>query len=217
MGLNPPASRIPLWLKLTYTGFLAVLVPVYLYLYGPTNFLFFCDVALFLALIAIWTEHPLPAGMAAVGIILPQTLWVIDFVCGFFGLHPFGLATYMFHFENAFELFTRGLSLFHGWLPFLLIYLVWRLGYDVRSLAAWTVLAWVLLTVSYLYLPPPAPGLDPNVPANVNAVYGLSSNEPQTWMPANAWFAVMMLGLPVLFFIPTHFLLRWTCPRPCLV
>jgi hypothetical protein len=30
-------GRVPLWLKLAYTAFMAMLVPVYLYYYGPTN------------------------------------------------------------------------------------------------------------------------------------------------------------------------------------
>ncbi len=43
------------------------------------------------------------------------------------------MTDYMFKHENS--LFLRGLSLFHGWLPFLLVYLVWKLGYDRRALA----------------------------------------------------------------------------------
>ena len=39
----PAARLIPLWLKLAYTAFMAVLVPLYLRNYGPTNFLYFCD------------------------------------------------------------------------------------------------------------------------------------------------------------------------------
>ena len=39
--------------------FVAVLVPVYLRDYGPTNFLYFCDVALLMTLVAIWTESSL--------------------------------------------------------------------------------------------------------------------------------------------------------------
>ncbi len=42
------------------------------------------------------------------------------------------MTDYMFKHENS--LFLRGLSLFHGWLPFLLVYLVWQLGYDRRAL-----------------------------------------------------------------------------------
>ena len=45
--MTATASRVPLGLKLAYTAFMAVLVPVYWRYYGPTNFLYFCDVALF--------------------------------------------------------------------------------------------------------------------------------------------------------------------------
>jgi hypothetical protein len=31
------SSRIPLWIKLRYTAFVCILVPYYLYCYGPTN------------------------------------------------------------------------------------------------------------------------------------------------------------------------------------
>ena len=51
---------------------MAVLVPVYWYYYGPTNFLYFCDVALFLTLAGIWLESPLLVSMCAVGIVAPQ-------------------------------------------------------------------------------------------------------------------------------------------------
>jgi hypothetical protein len=34
-------ARIPLVLKLGYTAFMAVLVPVYWHYYGPTHFLYF--------------------------------------------------------------------------------------------------------------------------------------------------------------------------------
>ena len=35
------------------------------------------------------------------------------------------MTDYMFKHENS--RFLRGLSLFHGWLPFLLVYLVWQI------------------------------------------------------------------------------------------
>ena len=65
----PAARRIPLWLKLAYTVFMAVLIPIYLRNYGPTNFLYFCDVALIITLVGIWIESPLLVSMCAVGII----------------------------------------------------------------------------------------------------------------------------------------------------
>src|SRR5262245_37616730 len=73
-GRQPAGGRIPLWVKIAYSAFVAVLVPYYINAYGPTNFLYFCDVALLLGLVAVWTENALLASMPAVGILLPQAL-----------------------------------------------------------------------------------------------------------------------------------------------
>ena len=72
-------NKIPMAVKIGYTAFMAVLVPVYWSKYGVTNFLYFCDVALFLTLIGVWWEKRIFASMAAVGILLPQFLWCADF------------------------------------------------------------------------------------------------------------------------------------------
>jgi len=197
------ARVIPLWVKVTYSAFMAVLVPFYLTTYGPTNFLYFCDMALFFTLAAVWTERPILAGMPAVGILLPQVFWVVDFVAGFFGVSPIGLAGYMF--RDTIPLSARSLSLFHGWLPFLLFWLVSRLGYDRRSFAAWTGLGWAVLLVCYLVLPgPPPPANNRNLPVNVNYVFGLSDTEAQHWMPPTLYLGAMMGTLALAVWWPTH-------------
>ena len=86
------------------------------------------------------------------GIIASQTLWVIDFLSNLIG-HPLtGLTDYMFMADHS--LFLRGLSLFHGWLPFLLVY--------------WTVVAWALLLILFFLMPPPRP--DPGLtPVNIGS------------------------------------------------
>lgn len=202
-----PTHLIPLPIKLGYTAIMAVLVPFYWQAYGPTNFLYFCDVALFLALFGIWTGKPLFASMAAVGILLPQVLWCVDFVGTMFGQPLVGMTAYMF--DPGISLFARGLSLFHGWLPFLLLYLVFRQGYDRRALPCWTGLAWILIMISWLFLPaPPADPANPNLPVNVNYVYGLSDAAPQTWMPGWAWLLCLLIGKPLLIYLPTHWMLR---------
>jgi hypothetical protein len=206
-----PTSHVPLWLKLAYTAFMAVLIPVYWANYGPTNFLYFCDVALLITLVGIWLESPLLVSMCAVGILGSQTLWVIDFVLNIFGIKLTGLTDYMFMADHS--LFLRGLSLFHGWLPFLLVYLVWRLGYDGRGLPAWTVLAWALILVCFFFMPPPRP--DPGLePVNIDYVWGFSDTEPQHWMAPGLWVAGLMVLMPLILFIPTHLLLRHFMPKP---
>jgi fatty-acid desaturase len=86
IALDVSKPRIPLWLKLAYSAFMAVLVPVYWHYYGPTNFLYFCDIALILTLVGIWLQSPLLISMCAVGIMASQALWVIDFVAHFIGV-----------------------------------------------------------------------------------------------------------------------------------
>src|ERR1700754_4750319 len=176
--------RIPLWLKLVYTAFMAVLLPVYLYYYGWTNFLYFCDVALILTLVGIWREDALLPSMCAVGIVVPQLVWVIDFIGTAIGYPVVGMTAYMFNANSS--LFLRGLSLFHGWLPFLLVYLVWEFGYDRRGFPAWTVLAWALMLICFFFMPPPNPnaGLQP---VNINYVFGPSDAVAQTWVNPYVW------------------------------
>ena len=185
---------------------MAVLAPVYWSKYGPTNFIYFCDLALFVTLAAVWLEKPLLASMAAVGILLPQLLWCADFAAHLAGWKMTGMTDYMFDSHRS--LFLRGLSLFHGWLPFLLLFLVARLGYDRRALAAWTTTAFIAMATSYFLLPAPGAKLvNPLAPVNVNYVYGFSDTGAQTWMPGWAWFALLLVALPTVIFIPPHFLL----------
>jgi hypothetical protein len=206
----PSEPRVPLWLKLLYTAFMAVLVPVYWYYYGPTNFLYFCDVALFLTLAGMWLESPLLVSMCTVGILAPQILWVADFIANLVGVSMLGMTDYMFKHENS--AFLRGLSLFHGWIPFLLLYLVWKLGYDRRALAAWTALAWALILICFFLMPPPHP--DPGLtPVNINYVWGPSDNVAQTWVHPYGWVAGLMIGMPLLLFLPVHLLLMRIAPR----
>ena len=204
------ASRVPLGLKLAYTAFMAVLIPVYWRYYGPANFLYFCDVALILTLIAIWPENALLISMCAVGILVPQALWVADFLAHAMGVPLTGMADYMFDANRS--VFLRMLSLFHGWLPFLLVYLVWRIGYDQRAFWSWTALASALLLICFFLMPAPTPnaGL---TPVNINYVWGMSDSVAQTWLPSYVWLAGQLVGLPLLAFAPTHVVLKRVMPK----
>ncbi len=195
-----------MWLKVAYTAFMVVLVPVYSVKYGPANFLYFCDIALLLTLVGLWREDRLLISMPAVGILALQSIWLVDFAAHFAGTKVTGVTDYMFEAQRS--LFLRGLSLFHGWLPLLLAWLVHQNGYDRRALAAWTGLTWVLLPVCYAFLPPPSPSHGVTA-VNVNYVYGFSDAVAQTWMPPLVWLAAMMIVLPALLFAPTHYALIW--------
>jgi hypothetical protein len=205
-----PADRIPLALKIAYTAFATVMIPVYLFHYGPTNFVYFCDQAVLLTLLGIWIESPLLISLSAVGILAPQVLWIVDFLATALGTPLTGMTEYMF--DPAKPLLLRALSGFHGWLPILLVYLVARLGYDRRALPIWSVMALATILVCFFLMPAPRPdaGL---TPVNVNYVWGFSDAVAQSWMPAWAWLCLMIIGLPVLLFLPTHWALRRTMPE----
>jgi hypothetical protein len=201
---------IPLALKLAYSLFVAVLVPYYWVTYSPWNFLFFCDFALLLGLVAFWLESPSLMSLAAVGITLPQLLWMADLLTG---ARITGMTSYMFN--SKLPVFVRALSSFHGWLPFLLIWGVWRLGYDRRALLGWTVISTVMLLISFFLAPkPPAPADNPDLAVNINYVHGLDYEKPQTIMPPWLWLTIMIVGFPIVFYLPAHLAFRALIPTP---
>lgn len=187
---------VPLWLKLLYTGFVAVLVPFYWRNYGVANFLWFSDVALLTTLVAIWTENRLLSSMMAVAVLLPEVVWNVVFFGRLLTGYQFGgMVGYMFDLKNP--LFLRALSMFHIFLPVLLVWMVRRLGYDQRAWLAMTVVAWVVLPISYLATEPTD---------NINWVLGIGS--VQTHMPPLAYLGLLMVLFPAVLYYPTHLILR---------
>jgi len=204
-------NRIPLAVKIAYTAFVAVLVPYYWVTYTPWNFLYFCDVALLLTVVAIWTENALLVSMSSVGILLPQMLWVLDFLTrAIAGIHLTGMTAYMF--DPSIPVFVRGLSTFHGWLPFVLLYLLSRVGYDARAYKVQATLAVVLLLVCFYLAPAPPPSPEfPSHAVNINYVYGMDDKHPQSVMAPGLWLLLMIVVNVVVLYVPTHLILRKIC------
>lgn len=183
---------------MTHTVFVCVLVPVYWVEYGPKNFLWGSDIALFVTLLALWTENRLLVSMMAVAVLLPELAWSIDFVFRvIFGPEAALTLGTQYMFNSEAPLFVRGLSLFHFVLPVLLVWLVYRLGYQRQALLYQTLLAWIVLPVTYVVTDPLA---------NINWVYGFG-REPQTWMPGHLFLVLLMVMIPLGFYLPTHLLL----------
>ena len=187
---------MPLWLKISYTLFICILVTVYWKQYGPGNFLWFSDIALFVTAAALWLESSLLASMMAVSVVVLESIWIIDFLIRFItGTSVIGLSAYMF--DSKIALSIRALSLFHVVLPVLLLVLLYQLGYDRRALFAQTLLAWIVLPLSYFLT---------KRTDNVNWVYGLGGT--QKWMPAPLYLVLLMLAFPLVLYLPTHLLLK---------
>ena len=186
---------LPLWLKIIYSVFVAILVPIYWKQYGPANFLWFSDIALLALVPALWLENALLVSMMAVSVVFFEALWNADFFFRLLtGKSLIGLSAYMF--DPKIPLFIRGLSCFHIVLPLMLLWTVQRLGYDQRAFVWQTIVALVVLPLSYLVS---------NPQENVNWVYGFGQN-PQRILPAPLFVILLMLLFPLVVYLPTHFL-----------
>lgn len=187
-----------IWLKLSYTAFLAVLVPVYIRQYGPGNFLWFSDVALVIGCLAAWLEHPLLASTQGVAVLVPESVWILEFIGRVAtGRRFLGLTDYMF--DPSIPRSVRALSLFHVWLPGVLIWLIARFGYDRRAFVIQTALGAVLLAASYAWTPPEE---------NVNWVHRWGRLRGR-------WPLVLsIITFPLVFYLPAHLLLRAYVPPP---
>lgn len=191
--------RIPNGLKIAYSAYVAVLVPSYWIQYGPQNFLWACDIALLVTVMALWRESALAISAMAVAVLLPELAWNTDFLSRLAtGRDVFGLDATGYMFDPAIPLFMRALSLFHVFLPILLVWTVHRLGYDRRALPTASLLAWIVLPVSYFFTEPER---------NLNWVFGLVE-VPQTWLPGPVYLAGLMVLVPVVLYLPAHLLLR---------
>ncbi len=187
---------LPRWLKLGYTAWFLVWVPVYWIDNGPANFLWLCDIANIVLLAAIWFESSLLFSSQAVSVLLVQILWTVDVTTRVVaGFHPIGGTEYMF--ESAKPLFGRLLSLFHVLIPVLVLYAVWRLGHDRRGWRLQTLICWLVLPVSFWIGEPEA---------NLNWLWSPFGVE-QTWLPPVAFLAVCMIAYPLVLYLPTHALL----------
>jgi hypothetical protein len=189
--------RIPLWLKILWTIWVLVWVPLYYRQYGLQNFLFFCDLGNILITFALWLESSLIFSWQACGLLLFQTLYTVDLAGTLItGRHIIGGTEYMF--DPGIPLLIRMLSLFHVVTPPLLLWATWRLGYDPRGWKLQTLTACVVVPINHFW----RPGYD------VNWATGVLFHE-QHWVPGVIYLLIYLVAVPSLIFFPTHVLLAW--------
>lgn len=193
-------AEFPLALKLGHTAFVTALVPVYWRYYGPGNFLWFSDVALLLSVPALWRSDRLLTSTQAIAVAVPETVWTIDFTSGRVrrGRTAIGLAQYMF--DHRLPRPLRAMSLFHLWLPPLLVWMVSRLGYDRRALPVQMLLGSGVLIASYQMTEPKE---------NVNWVFGIGT-APKRRQPSRLIAALVLF--PLVFYAPAHLILSRVFP-----
>jgi hypothetical protein len=191
------AMRLPLWMKLAWSVWIAVWVPVYWKQYGTQNFLYFCDLGNLLVLAGLWLESRLIFSWQAAGLLVFQTLFIIDLAGALVtGRHLIGGTEYLF--DPHLSLFVRGLSLFHVAMPALLLWAIWQLGYDRRGWKYQTLVTWVVVPLNYFWRPQ----------FDVNWARGLFLR-PQHTVPGLVYLAAYLVVVPLAVYWPTHKLLQW--------
>ncbi len=190
-------QRISLWIKIPYTLFVCAIVPVYWIEYGPANFLWVSDIALFGTLVALWLESGSLLSMMATGALAVDTVWnFVFFPKLVMGAGPDGLAGYMF--DPKIAVWVRALSLFHVALPIVQLWAINKLSYDAHAWKYQTLLGWIVLPLTYALT---------GAKENVNWVFGITE-VPQQWLPAPLYLTVLMVLYPAVICFPTHLILK---------
>jgi hypothetical protein len=177
-------------------------IGVYCATYPPANFLWFSDIGLIVTAVALWLESSALASMMTLAVFLPDIGWTVVFLGRLItGAHFGGVTGYMF--DPAISKVVRALSLYHLFLPPLLLWLVYRIGYDRRAWWFQTLCGWVVLLITFCTTRPGD---------NINWVYGLGGG-PQQVMPQAAYLTIVMLVFPLVLYLPTHGLMLWLFGR----
>lgn len=194
-------NKLPRWLKVGWTLWLVLWAPLYWRQYGAQNFLFFCDIGNVLIGIGLWLESAPMFSWIACGLLLFQSLYTIDLAGALLsGHHIIGGTEYMF--DPHLSLLIRLLSLFHVVTPPLLVWAIWRLGYDTRGWKFQTLTTWLVVPINYFW----RPGQD------VNWARGLFFRE-QHVVPGGVYLLCYLVVVPLCIYLPTHLFLSWLSAR----
>ena len=178
-----------------------VWVPVYWREYGPQNFLYFCDLGNLFIAVGLWLESSLIFSWQASSLLFFQSLFSVDLAVAFLsGLHPIGGTEYMF--DPHLPLWIRLLSLFHAVTPPLLLWSVWRLGYDGRGWKYQTLTAWIVVPINYFW----------RAQYDVNWARGPFFREQHT-VPGLLYLLAYLIAVPAAVYYPTHRFLVWMTQR----
>ncbi|MGH9711258.1 MAG: hypothetical protein ACRD37_12005, partial [Candidatus Acidiferrales bacterium] len=131
----------------------------------------------------------------AVGAPIVCAVWMLDMLSRLLtGTHWIGGTEYMW--DAHYPMWVRLLSLFHIVWPILLLWSLTRVGYDRRGWLLQTAIAADAIVV--------ARSTDPTL--NINFAF----RDPilhRAWGPPAAHVALMWIGLIVVIYLPTHFIL----------
>lgn len=200
-GLSPDRQRLRpgAWLL---TAWMAVWVPIVLWVYGPQNFLWLCNAAMFLIVYALWAGDRLVLSSQAGTVVLIGAVWTLDLVLGLATQGHTALVTaYMWNPEIA--LAARAVSVYHVFLPALVIWALARCGYDRRGPWLQSAIGAVAILGTWLFTEPER---------NINWVASPFLVD-EWWLGGPVWVGVMLVLCPLLIYYPGHRLVMFILAR----
>lgn len=169
-------------------------VPVTLSAYGPQNFLWLCNFALFLILFALWTGNRLILSSQAGTTLLIGIVWTGEILLGLATQGRLALGTsYMWDLDIP--LVARLASVYHLVVPLLVYQVLRRWGYDRRGpwlqslFGAIAIVGARLLTAAE---------------HNVNWVHQVPLDPPPAGISGVVWVGLLLVLAPVLIYYPGH-------------
>jgi hypothetical protein len=181
-------------------GWFSLWFPSYWQTWGVANFAHFCDLAVILTCIGIWTNSALLISSQAVAALLVDAAWALDAFWLVFLHHPL-LGGNEYILDTRFALWVRLLTFFHLVMPALLLWGVFCLGYDRRGWALQCAIALPAFVVSRF-----TPRAE-----NINYVFA----DPffhRSWGPAPTHVLVTWLFMVFVVYLPTHTALKRLFP-----
>lgn len=196
------SDRTLIVIRVAFTAWMLFWIPMVLWVYGPQNFLWLCNLAKFVILCALWTNNSLLVSSQAGTVSLVGAGWLLDLIPALItGGETAVFTGYMFNPEIP--LIARVVSLYHVALPVLVIWLCVRIGYDSRGpwlqslIGALAIIATWLLTEPY---------------RNINLIWQPPGPEV-AWLPTPAIVVAAVILYPLLLYFPGHWLVRWIVNR----
>jgi len=198
MKLAPARFSLLRWVPVLW---LAVWLPAYAHYWGWANFLHSCDIGVILSAAGFFLGNSLLLSSQAVGNVLADLLWCFDAASRLVsGKHLLGGTEYMW--DSHFPVWLRLLSLFHIFLPVLLVWSLRRAGYDRRGLPLQGAILAGLLVVSRFF----------GQEQNLNYAY-IEPIFHRFWGPALLHIFLVWLWMLIFLYLPVHFALVKLMPE----
>ncbi|HXX71425.1 MAG TPA: hypothetical protein VEI55_03970 [Candidatus Acidoferrum sp.] len=190
------AAAYPNWMRWTALVWFVVWFLSYWRTWGAANFVHLCDIAVILTCIGIWTHSALLISSQAVGILLVDAVWTVDAasrVCIGRALVPGN----EYLLDPRYPAWIRLLTLFHLVMPALLLWGVYRMGYDRRAWALESAITLPVFVLARLTRPT----------ANIDFAFSDPFFHHQMG-PVPIHILITWLFMVVVVYLPTHLALE---------